>query len=603
MSEKLLLLPDMMKKIARYEMTFAGAVELPDDYEAISECIEIREGYQMTLDDLRAAMRNLKEKDPTVGEFGDKWYFPIQQLSAEFGIDAVCDAWYYDHFDEDTEPDCIRGLPLGPEATFADIWCSLDDVWTEWEDDVHLSEIELFDVLVRDLEQYYAERELLVEERSFAECQKIAFISPFETDGRLKHASEAELRLCRLFTDDLCEKGSLTAMRLKAYACYGGNRLYLCDWQTSRELVARLYEKTDNPQYANTLGYIYYYGRCNGGQPEYEKALEMYTVAAANGLYEGMYKLADMYSHGHAVKKSPRTARKLYELVYWDSLKKFVEGTDGNFADAALRMGNVYLKGIDEEEDPAVAYEYFLQADLAIRRRNEHHDYYGDTTVAGNIRKSLEECRARIDPEYFQEFTEEDQPRYLFTLLNDNNRVRISVEGTEGGDSLIRMKRVPIHKDLYACGILLTEPRLDICEVTDEITYRAVDAVTSWVEGEKPLLIDYAEWDDDTEERLNLYFADVQVGWIECEKYRLYGPRKEAPSGRQVRLVSIRFQPKGQTYDYLCDDENVKVGDTVIVPGYEGDTEVEVVDLYTRYESQLGFPLERYKKALRKMER
>ena len=47
----------------------------------------------------------------------------------------------------------------------------------------------------------------------------------------------------------------------------------------------------------------------------------------------------------------------------------------------------------------------------------------------------------------------------------------------------------------------------------------------------------------------------------------------------------------------------MKVGDTVIVPGYEGDTEVEVVDLYTRYESQLGFPLERYKKALRKMER
>ena len=171
MSEKLLLLPDMMKKIARYEMTFAGAVELPDDYEAISECIEIREGYQMTLDDLRAAMRNLKEKDPTVGEFGDKWYFPIQQLSAEFGIDAVCDAWYYDHFDEDTEPDCIRGLPLGPEATFTDIWCSLDDVWTEWEDDVHLSEIELFDVLVRDLEQYYAERELPAEERSFAESQ------------------------------------------------------------------------------------------------------------------------------------------------------------------------------------------------------------------------------------------------------------------------------------------------------------------------------------------------------------------------------------------------------------------------------------------------
>lgn len=44
----------------------------------------------------------------------------------------------------------------------------------------------------------------------------------------------------------------------------------------------------------------------------------------------------------------------------------------------------------------------------------------------------------------------------------------------------------------------------------------------------------------------------------------------------------------------------MKVGDTVVVEGYDGETEVEVTDIQIRKESELGLPVERYKKIVRK---
>ena len=63
----------------------------------------------------------------------------------------------------------------------------------------------------------------------------------------------------------------------------------------------------------------------------------------------------------------------------------------------------------------------------------------------------------------------------------------------------------------------------------------------------------------------------------------------------------MAFKPGGRTYDYLCDINGVNVGDKVIVMGYDGETEVEVTSVCTKYESELGLPKNRYKKILRKV--
>ena len=75
---------------------------------------------------------------------------------------------------------------------------------------------------------------------------------------------------------------------------------------------------------------------------------------------------------------------------------------------------------------------------------------------------------------------------------------------------------------------------------------------------------------------------------------------KKELSGDVYHFVSVLFEESGRCYDYLCDDKSVKVGDKVIVKGYDGETIVEVVDVSDKYESQLGLPIERFKKIIRK---
>ncbi len=47
-------------------------------------------------------------------------------------------------------------------------------------------------------------------------------------------------------------------------------------------------------------------------------------------------------------------------------------------------------------------------------------------------------------------------------------------------------------------------------------------------------------------------------------------------------------------------DESIVKGDKVVVMGYDGETEVYVVDVMDKYESELALPIDRYKKIVRK---
>lgn len=589
--EKIVLSREQLRQIARYELSFDKLVPLPERYEDIRDFVELPEAYSYTLKDLYAAVMNLLEENPAVEDYINYWYYPITQIPESFGLAEACGAV------DGMHPNRIRDLPVEPEDIFASVWSDLDEFWLDSEEWERVADCPLFRELRARMELFFAERDRPIAERSFTIEQKTDFIAGFEYDQRVKQAGELELALCRRFTEELCAQGSETALRVKGYACYGGNRLYACDWKASRDCMLRLYEMTDNAQYANTLGYIYYYGRCTEGKPEYEKAFAMYSVAAANGLYEGLYKLADMYLHGYGCKKSPKTARRLYGMVYEDSRGKFIAGEDNSFADASLRMGNVFLKGIDEEEDAGTAYSYYLQADYAQRRRSEHNEFFGHVTVTNAIRRALEETRAKLGPDYFRDFIEMREPQPLYRLLEGNNRVSVFAEPQENGELKLTLRRVPVRAGREVEPVLLSMPELDQCGLFTELTLYAVNG-RSDLDSEEigPTVIDCAEWNF-AKQRTELYSQDIPVGRISCDCFRLYAPEKPKPSGRKLRLVSIRFQPGGRTYDYLCDDERVVPGSSVIVPGYSGDTVVEVVEVFERSESELALPIDRYKTA------
>ncbi|MBO4790729.1 MAG: sel1 repeat family protein [Clostridia bacterium] len=604
MSEEYVLVPaDQMRQIARYEITFDKIIEIA---EIENGKLIFPENYAVTLEDLREALKNIISANPTVGEFGDNWYYPLTTLDENFGLREAC-------MDEE-EPETVPGsvgtgvwsrLPLTSGAVFSRVWYGLEDIWTENDDDERVGEFEEIGEYISDIDRFLANRGKPVVEMEFSEYEKEDFIEQFNDDDIVRTADDEALAICRRFTEELADKDSPSALRLKGYACYGGNRLYDCDWKVSRDCMIRLYDKTGDPQFANTLGYIYYYGRCTGGVPEYEKAFEMFAVSAANGLHEGMYKIADMFLHGYACKKSESAARFLYERVYEDCLRQFVKGREGAFADAALRMGNVYLKGIGVEKDPAEAYCYFLQADFAAKRRAKENDFFGYANVVVSIANALDSAREEIADrygEYFSDHLDLELPGILFHTVDDGYRGQLDFEIREDSTANLTVRRCPKRGEEKPEPMLITYPQLDFCELSDSSEMEIFDLMTSGGDrGKISFRYDSLEWNH-TENRLDIYYDTDLAGWISYDKIRINKAKKEKPSGKLLTLASISFQPNGRTYDYLCEIPGIQPGDRVIVNGYDGETEVTVRRVYTRYESELGLPLDRYKKVIRKCE-
>ena len=91
---------------------------------------------------------------------------------------------------------------------------------------------------------------------------------------------------------------------IRGYCYYCGTSVYPNDWIKARDAFIEYYQLSGDPYAANTLGYIYYYGRCNGGVPEYDLAFRYFSIGHAYGCYESTYKLADMFVHGYSVVKN-----------------------------------------------------------------------------------------------------------------------------------------------------------------------------------------------------------------------------------------------------------------------------------------------------------
>lgn len=94
--------------------------------------------------------------------------------------------------------------------------------------------------------------------------------------------SEATKKLFKECLDYCCDvKKDPKAIQRRGYCYYCGTKIYPNDWYKARDSFIDYYQMTGDASAANTLGYIYYYGRCNGGVPEYEKAFKYFSIGHA----------------------------------------------------------------------------------------------------------------------------------------------------------------------------------------------------------------------------------------------------------------------------------------------------------------------------------
>ena len=208
-------------------------------------------------------------------------------------------SWYY--FVSDDLAEHYEGA-FTPVADFGHLWPNNDaDIFKAM--DIALSELNIYDgyfetydsiregleEIIRMAEYYEYNREHDMSDWKFTRWQRHQIILTFSEDTA--NVSKSRRELFKRIVDEECEKGNDLAMRIKGYGCYGGDKVFECDWEESRRIITKLFEKDGNPYFANTLGYIYYYGRCNNGIPEYEKAFQYFSVGAAHDVIESMYKI------------------------------------------------------------------------------------------------------------------------------------------------------------------------------------------------------------------------------------------------------------------------------------------------------------------------
>lgn len=276
---------DQMRRIARYELTFKNLVGEAniDEYEII--CPEV---YSYQLEDIVAALRNLQGKNPTLFDFYHHWYKPLRGMTVQFDIKRAIG--FVDRSELKWTPPEVRdydSLRMSDEAQFCYIYFFPDRVRDRLEKErINYAQARLSDVVDIDRVfeasfRYMSNRDKPIMEWDFSDDEKWIYIQTFQYEYYIQRASEGMLALARKFVDDLCEKDNDTALIIKACSCYGGNRLYECDWEVARECLTRIYKRIYSTKFAEMLGDIYYYGRCSNGVPDYEKANECYQYASS----------------------------------------------------------------------------------------------------------------------------------------------------------------------------------------------------------------------------------------------------------------------------------------------------------------------------------
>ena len=562
-AEKLEVIPrtvitvDRLAEFARYEITYAELMqgaEPPDN-------IKCNGVYLVAPEDMLAALRKIKNEGIIRKKADAEWTSHLAEELIDCLNFGECE------FESDNAP-----LPGLDEER-----CLLYEIRAELTRDCRDGIDYDLDGYIERLEAIIHNRSVPLLERRYTDREKKSFILHWNCNDcdEVSNASPEVQQLFVRFVEDLIKKDDTSALRAKAYGCYEGV-LFEQNWTESRDCLLKLMELSYEPsRYANSLGYIYYYGRCNGGQPQYDEAFRYFSLAAFAGVYEARYKIADMFRSGLGVQKNEYVARRILEVLYDENYDLFLKS---NFwcklADVALRLGLL----CDSDDYKRGALVYLMQADFAIRRRMESFDCCGDKEVFDSIQTALSEVKKKYDFKPVKSIAQSTLSYLDSKSLPKKRFGELRIKRLKNNAFSLT---VSLHKkgnEPYAPKMFVTIPELEMCEMTEKLVIRAKDVGEYFYPDEKVVLFDGVG--------LNSFFFDGKtVAYFDTECFEVRS-LANAKNEKKHRFVSVRFSPVCGLYDYLCNDESVKVGDTVIIDCHGEPEEAKVVRVYDRAEKE-----------------
>lgn len=307
----------------------------------------------------------------------------------------------------------------------------------------------------------------------------------YYNEDTINDASDIEKEYFKEYVDRLCKKNNIKALKIKGYCMYCNSDVYPEDWKACRDIFEKIYKLTGDPYIANTLGYIYYYGRANNRIPEYNKAFKYFSIGAAKGIYESTYKLADCFKNGYGVVRNEEIAFSQYSNVYYDTTDDFINKKfDSKFADAALRMGGSFEKGIGVKEDLDTAYYYYLLAELAIELRMKSHNHYGDNKVSKGIKESLENIRKEYKNYKTSIKDRNDLPLFNQIFYARSLKFNADIKRNKNNSYSLTIKTYQ-SPYMEQKDMLISIPEFDYCGFKEEIKYETSKNSKLKVEGNK----------------------------------------------------------------------------------------------------------------------
>ncbi|MDO4378190.1 MAG: hypothetical protein Q4C64_03440 [Erysipelotrichia bacterium] len=350
--------------------------------------------------------------------------------------------------------------------------------------------------------------------REYADCEKEIYLSYIDDQDILAEITPQQQELYKQFALDLVQKENKIGLETCAYAYYGGNAVFECDWLKARDLLEKLYHKYGLAAYANSLGYIYYYGRANNGIAQDDLAFRYFSIGAAAGIYESVYHQADMFYYGRGVTENKVQAISTYFNLYEENKKIFSdEFFDCKFADIALRLGTVFMSKNDPNYE--IAYFYLLQAEFAIKKRREIANFYGDDRVEEKIIQAITNCRKKLGLKSQMKLVQ-PTPIYIRDLFDNNNRIRLrlrqlknnrlkmefeTIADSDGKADKHLFTFVPFNKCLLSDKIVIYAENVNIC--SDKTEY----VITNYI------------CDENT---VRFFFFETLVLEIEAADYVIY---------------------------------------------------------------------------------
>ncbi len=576
--EPIIIDDETVKKFARYEI--CGKDVIGDAFPP--QRIQEKEKYSLTIEDLIVVLK--KANGMPAERFKEEWLKPYL-----YDLDGVFSYFHPVIYDAGT--DGYRYLPSEGFFTW-DAIDRIDNCIYDGEND--------YSEMIEELVNIQKLLRLPVPERQYDDGIKEYYIKSFDKGSMLERATNDELKLFVQYVEELCVKDNEAALYAKAYGCYGGNRAFLCDWVTSRECLLKLMEQDENPFLANTLGYIYYYGRCTNGEPEYEKAFKYFSIGAAGYVYESRYKLADMFRNGYGVPKNNKIASSMIWELYDENIKYMYKGQfDCKFADIALRAGNLFRDGIDCDAEPDAAYFYYLQAEFAIKMRMLEDDHYGDVKVADGIGSAIEEILPQTSYVKPKRTVNHYNLGCIISHRHKKHRLlEMKIKKLKNGEYSLCFRMVPKDGEKYPLKFFVTSPEAHFCGMLDTITAKTVNCTKIKINGRilkndsATVVFDSIDFDD-----LCLY--GKKVAEIVCNSYKVKYPSREKTVS--AHFAAVVFSTGSHSYDYICNIPDVKVGDKVIVNTSQGETKVEVVRVFDKNSTETALPIEKYKEIIRKV--